>query len=318
MQIFFWPFRTGWRILIFMLNAGKIEQWIMQTENNCRLCFRACQAPRAWRAGFCRADTLRAARAALHFFEEPCISGQNGSGTVFFTFCPLQCAFCQNAAISREGCGKAITPADLARIFINLQNQKAENINLVTPGHFAPWVAKGLLLCKKELKIPVVYNTGSTETPETLRMLEGLVDIYLPDIKFYGASLAQRYAQAPGYFTNAMAALREMARQQPKNRYKKGMLQKGIIIRHLMLPGSLFDTMHVLTALLPYRRYPLSLMSQYTPGFSALPCLEKRLDPRHYERAVEKALDMGFTVNVQEQSSAGKEYIPAFDNSGLE
>ena len=214
-------------------------------NGKCSLCPRMCMVDRENTTGYCGVkNTLRVARAALHFWEEPCISGEEGSGAVFFTGCNLRCVFCQNFQIARAEQGKEITVERLSEIFLELQRQNANNINLVTATHYVPQVVEALKLAKREgLYIPVVYNCGGYETVETLKMLEGLVDIYLPDFKYVDTDRAKRYSHAENYPEIAKKALAEMVRQQPEAEFdERGMMKKGVIVRHLMLPGGIKDS----------------------------------------------------------------------------
>ena len=209
---------------------------------SCRVCPRECRADRlAGETGICgvAGKDVYIARAALHFWEEPCISGKNGSGTVFFSGCSLHCIYCQNGQISGGIAGRAVSVTELAEIFLTLQDEGAENINLVTPTHYAVQIREALLLAKeKGLRIPVVYNTGGYERTETLKKLAGLIDIYLTDYKYADGALADRFSNAPDYPETAMRALHEMVRQQPECLLdERGMMKKGVIVRHLLLPG---------------------------------------------------------------------------------
>ena len=235
---------------------------------NCRLCPRVCGADRTSGQGDCGGgNQVRVARAALHFWEEPCISGQNGSGTVFFSGCPLRCCFCQNGKISAGNFGKEISVNRLAEIFLMLQAQGAHNINLVNPTHYLPWVRDALQLAR--LRVPVVWNSGGYERAEALRAMEGLVDIYLPDLKYAGSVRAERYSGASDYWAAATKAIREMHRQTGKPVWDaSGLLRKGVVIRHLVLPKGVQDAAAVLDwiagTFLP-GEVLVSLMSQYTP-----------------------------------------------------
>ena len=210
----------------------------------CTLCPRSCGADRAaGQKGYCGVGgtKIKAARAALHMWEEPCISGSQGSGTVFFSGCPLRCVYCQNRDIARAGAGKEITVERLSEIFLELQEKGAANINLVTPTHYTPEIVKAVAEARDGgLTLPIVYNCGGYEKPETLRTLEGIVDIYLTDFKYMDAEAARRYSHAPDYPEIAKEALGEMVRQQPEPVFdEKGMMKKGVIVRHLLLPGHL-------------------------------------------------------------------------------
>ena len=290
----------------------------------CQLCPRMCGVERdKGELGFCQSPHLpRVARAALHFFEEPPISGTRGSGTVFFTGCPLGCVFCQNRAIRSPETGRETDPAALAEIFVDLARRGAHNINLVTPTHVADTVAKALALAKPTLGIPVVYNCGGYERVETLRLLEGLVDIYLPDFKYISPDLARAYSAAPDYAVHATAALGEMVRQVGAVRFDgDGMLQKGVIVRHLVLPGARRDAMAVLdriAATVPVSDIRLSLMSQYTPDFAPADApspLHRRVTQFEYQSVLEHAMALGFEGYFQDRSSANAAYTPDFERS---
>lgn len=293
----------------------------------CRLCPRECDADRVnGEKGRCgETMEIRAARAALHMWEEPCISGPSGSGTVFFTGCPLKCLFCQNASIAASQTGKAVSTERLSEIFLTLQSQKACNINLVTPTHFAPRIAEALRLAKSRgLTVPIVYNTGGYEKPETLRLLDGLVDIYLPDLKYVSSRLSARYSDAPDYFSAASAALAEMFRQvgTPVFSEDGNLLLRGIIVRHLMLPGHLADSRRVVKYL--YETYGnkvyLSLMNQYTPVrfFPDRPELNRRVSHREYRELIDYCLALGVeNAYIQEGETASESFIPPFDCEGI-
>ena len=294
--------------------------------SDCNLCPRRCGVDRtAGQRGYCGAgDKLRAARAALHFWEEPCISGTRGSGTVFFSGCSLGCIYCQNGKISRGGEGIDITPQRLAEIFLELQAQGAHNINLVTPMHFAPLVINALERVRgRELRIPVLVNTGGYECVDTVRMFAGLVDIWLPDFKYADSALAGRYSNAPDYPQTALAAIDGMLQQAGTPRFDgDGIMQSGVIVRHLLLPGALGASMQAVKTL--WDRYGddvyMSLMSQYTPMGTCerFPQLSRRVSPRHYEALCDFAASLGITrCYVQEGESADAAFIPAFDGEGI-
>lgn len=294
-------------------------------NRRCSLCPRQCLADREQTTGYCGVkNTLRVARAALHFWEEPCISGEEGSGAVFFTGCNLRCVFCQNYHIARAEQGKEISGERLSEIFLELQEQKANNINLVTATHYVPQVIGALEEAKKHgLKIPVVYNCGGYESVETLRLLEGLVDIYLPDFKYMDPARAKKYSHAEDYPAVARAALAEMVRQQPKAEFDhRGIMKKGIIVRHLMLPGGIKDSKAVVQYL--YETYGdqiyLSLMNQYTPlpQVADYPELTRKLKKFEYDRLVDYAISLGVTNGfIQEGETAEESFIPAFTNEGV-
>ena len=291
----------------------------------CSLCPRMCNIDREVTTGYCGVkNTLRVARAALHFWEEPCISGEEGSGAVFFTGCNLRCVFCQNYQIARAEQGKEITVERLAEIFLELQEQKANNINLVTATHYVPQVVEALKMAKeKGLSIPVVYNCGGYEAVETLKLLEGLVDIYLPDFKYVDPERAKRYSRAEDYPEVAKAALAEMVRQQPKAEFdERGIMKKGVIVRHLMLPGGIKDSKAVVNYL--YETYGdqiyISLMNQYTPlpHVADYPEIDRKLKKFEYDRLVDYAISLGVENGfIQEGETAKESFIPAFTNEGV-
>ena len=284
-----------------------------------------CMADREITTGYCGVkNTLRVARAALHFWEEPCISGEEGSGAVFFTGCNLRCVFCQNFQIARAEQGKEITIERLSEIFLELQAQKANNINLVTATHYVPQVVEALKRAKEQgLHIPVVYNCGGYESVETLKMLEGLVDIYLPDFKYVDTERAKRYSHAKNYPEVAKAALAEMVRQQPEAEFdERGIMKKGVIVRHLMLPGGIKDSKAVVKYL--YETYGdqiyISLMNQYTPlpHVAEYPEINRKVKKFEYDRLVDYAISLGVENGfIQEGETAEESFIPAFTNEGV-
>ena len=261
----------------------------------------------------------RVARAALHFWEEPCISGTRGSGAVFFSGCTLRCAYCQNHPISHGGEGKDITAARLAEIFRMLEDQGAHNINLVTGTPFIPAILEALDAFRPA--IPIVWNSGGYEKVETLRMLEGAVDIYLPDCKHVSSRLSALCAGAPDYFSVASAAIAEMCRQTGDPVYDSdGMMRRGTIVRHLILPGCTVDSCRVLDFIaqsLPAGT-PVSLMRQYTPvPWCNLPGLDRRVTQREYDRVLAHFLALGLGGYTQEKESADAAYTPPFDLTGV-
>ena len=294
-------------------------------SKKCSLCPRLCLADRNITTGYCGVkNTLRVARAALHFWEEPCLSGEEGSGAVFFTGCNLRCIFCQNYEIARAEQGKEITIERLTEIFLELQDQNANNINLVTATHYVPQVVEALRAAKeKGLHIPVVYNCGGYESVETLKMLEGLVDIYLPDFKYLDSERAKRYSRAEDYPEIAKKALAEMVRQQPEAVFdERGIMEKGVIVRHLMLPGGIKDSKAVVNYL--YETYGdqifLSLMNQYTPlpHAAEYPEINRKLKKFEYDRLVDYAIFLGVENGfIQEGETAKESFIPAFTNEGV-
>ena len=294
--------------------------------NQCFLCPRACGARRdAGETGFCGMTAeIRVARAALHPFEEPPISGTRGSGTVFFAGCSLRCIYCQNQAIQPANAGEVLDPIALSRLFLYLQDAGAHNINLVTPTHYADGVAKALRAVKAELKIPVVYNCGGYESVQTLQMLDGLVDVYMPDFKYVAEHLALAYSNAPRYAEHATAALLEMYRQTGKVHFdENGMMTRGVLVRHLVLPGSREDSIAVLERIaevLPTGNILLSLMRQYTPSFApptAPRALKRRVTSFEYEKVAARAEELGFLGFLQDKASAQSSYTPNFGEQDL-
>ena len=292
----------------------------MNYYRECRLCPRNCGVDRSRTVGVCgQSDKLYVARAALHMWEEPCISGESGSGTVFFSGCNLGCVYCQNREISSEHKGFEITSDRLAEIFLELQDKGENNINLVTPTHYVSHIIKALDAVKG-LDIPIVYNCGGYESVETLKMLEGLVDIYLPDFKYADSVLAAEYSHAPDYFERASEAIKEMNRQVGVLKLDSGgIAERGLIIRHLVLPGAVSNTKKVLRWIkenLPEGTV-VSLMSQYTPCAKAAehPPLDRRISKYEYEIALDAMIDLGFDNGyVQSRRSAQKDFIPDFQS----
>lgn len=288
----------------------------------CELCPRRCGAERTETAGagFCRMPAgIVAAKAMLHRWEEPCLSGTRGAGCVFFTGCSLGCVYCQNGRISHGDFGKPIPPERLRAIFFELIAQGAHCIDLVTPTHFTPWIAEAL---REPLPVPVVWNSSGYERAETLRTLEGKVQIYLPDLKYADAAPAAELSAAPDYFDAARAAIDEMYRQTgPYRMGADGLLQSGVVIRHMVLPGRLDNTRRVIDYVAE-RFHPgevlFSLMSQYTPQPGASGALARRVTGAEYRAAAEYMRACGITDGfVQEKSSAKEEYTPDFDLSGI-
>lgn len=303
-----------------------MQEELQTMLKECHLCPRNCGVDRlAGQKGFCGVDAgIMVARAALHMWEEPCISGKEGSGAVFFSGCSLGCAFCQNRTISKGQSGKVITVEHLAELFLDLQAQKANNINLVTAGHFLPQVRDALILAKEQgLTIPVVYNSSGYEKAEMLRYLEGLVDIYLPDLKYLEADLAGKYSHAKDYPEVAMKALEEMVRQVRTPEFdERGMMKKGVIVRHLLLPGHVRNSKKVLEYL--YGTYGdqiyISLMNQYTPmpAMKDNPQLSRKVTDREYDRLLDHAISFGVTnCFIQEGETAKESFIPEFNGEGI-
>lgn len=287
----------------------------------CELCPRRCGAERELgERGFCGAPAeLRVARVALHPYEEPCISGTRGSGTVFFAGCPLGCIFCQNRAIHSPDAGRAMSERELGEVFLSLQARGAHNINLVTATHYADRVARALSMVRSELKIPVVYNCGGYERPETVRVFEGLVDIYLPDFKYVSSELSGAYSGAADYAEFATASLLEMVRQVGAPKFDaEGMMTRGVMVRHLVLPGCRRDSVAVLDRIaetVGVKDVRLSLMRQYTPDFApndAPKNLKRRLTSFEYESVAEHALKLGFEGYFQGAEAASAAYTPDF------
>ena len=294
---------------------------------NCRLCPRECKVDRrAGKTGFCgMTSEVMAARAALHFWEEPCISGTEGSGAVFFSGCTLRCVFCQNHEIAAGAVGKPVTEERLSRIFLELQEKGANNINLVTATQFLPTVIPALQHAKKMgLTIPIVYNTGGYEKVETLRLLEELVDIWLPDCKYWSAELAARYSRAADYPETVKTALAEMVRQTGVPLFdRRGMMKKGVIVRHLVLPGCVSDSKDVLEYLWDTfgNQIYVSIMSQYTPlpHVAAYPEINRKVTDEEYEEIVDYARFLGMSqVYIQEGGCVGESFIPPFNYEGIE
>lgn len=295
--------------------------------SDCTLCPRQCHANRlAGEVGFCgQTASITAARAALHFWEEPCISGTEGSGTVFFSGCNLRCIFCQNHDIALGKKGKEISLERLADIFLELQAQGANNINLVTPTHFIPQIRYALLLAKeKGLTLPIVYNTGSYEMPEALKLLDGLIDIYLPDLKYDSAALSEEYSNAPDYFTYAIENISEMFRQvgTPVFEEQTGLMKRGIIVRHLLLPGQTKDSKKILRYL--HETYGndiyVSIMNQYTPlpQVAEIPALNRKVTSAEYARVLTFAEMIGIEQGFQQEGEAADEsFIPPFNFQGI-
>ena len=302
----------------FILNSEFILKG--RTMTQCTLCPRKCQVDRSAQTGFCgMGDTLKLARAALHFWEEPCISGTRGSGALFFSGCTLRCAYCQNHSLSHEGHGKEITVARLAEIFQSLYEQGAHNLNFVTATPFVPQILEALQLYRPP--IPIVWNSSGYESLETLKMLEGTVDIYLPDMKHVSPRLSALCAKAPDYFEMASQALLEMCRQTGRPVYnEEGLMQKGTLIRHLILPGCTKDSMAVLDFIaqqLP-KGTPVALMRQYTPQpFCTIKGMDRPITGAEYQRVLSHFEALGLQGYTQEKTSSDAAYTPAFDFTGV-
>ena len=302
------------------------KEWQVTTMTECHLCPRDCGADRAaGKTGFCGvSEKIKIARAALHMWEEPCISGKEGSGAVFFSGCSLKCCFCQNRMISGGRKGKEVTEERLAEIFLELQEKNANNINLVTAGQFLPQVAQAITLSKDQgLKIPVVYNSSGYERADALKSLEGLVDIYLPDFKYMDPELAMKYSYAEDYPEVAKVALEEMVHQAGEPEFDaRGIMQKGVIVRHLLLPGHVKDSRNVLKYLIDTygNRIYISLMNQYTPmpAMKDDPLLSRKVTQREYERLIDYGISLGLENGfIQEGETAKESFIPEFNGEGI-
>lgn len=290
----------------------------------CNLCPRNCNAERIENSGngFCKmGEHPTLARADIHNWEEPCISGTNGTGAIFFSGCSLKCCFCQNFPISHENKGAVITTDRLVEIFKELEAKQVHTIDLVNPTHFAHIVIDALK--KYKPKVPIVYNSSGYDNVETLKQLEGLVDVYLPDLKYFSREKSKKYAKCPDYFEKASKAILEMYRQQPKTEFEDGIIQKGLIIRHLVLPANVDDSKNILLWIknnLPNDTY-ISLMSQYTPygNISEFKELNRRLTTAEYNKVVDYFFDLNLENGfMQEKTSAKTDFIPTFDNTGVE
>ena len=298
----------------------------MNKYENCLLCPRKCGINRSTgQTGVCGVSSeIKVARAALHYWEEPCISGKRGSGAVFFSGCSLHCVFCQNREISDGKAGKLISKERLSDIFIELADKGANNINLVTPGQYIPDIVWAVNDAKSRgMKLPIIYNTSGYENVTELKLLEGIVDVYLPDFKYMDSTLSARYSRAKDYPSVAKQALSEMVRQQPDVVIddSTGLIQKGVIVRQLLLPGHVNDAKAVLKYL--YDTYHdhvyISMMSQFTPiALKDYPEINRTVTRREYERLVDYALEIGITnAFIQEGDVAKDSFIPAFDCEGV-
>lgn len=298
----------------------------MNKYENCLLCPRKCGINRSTgQTGVCGVSSeIKVARAALHYWEEPCISGKRGSGAVFFSGCSLHCVFCQNREISDGKAGKVISRVRLSDIFMELADKGANNINLVTPGQYIPDIVWAVNDAKSRgMKLPIIYNTSGYENVTELKLLEGIVDVYLPDFKYMDSTLSARYSRAKDYPSVAKQALSEMVRQQPDVVIDDatGLIQKGVIVRQLLLPGHVNDAKAVLKYL--YDTYHdhvyISMMSQFTPiALKDYPEINRTVTRREYERLVDYALEIGITnAFIQEGDVAKDSFIPAFDCEGV-
>lgn len=292
---------------------------------NCTLCPRNCGVDRTQAVGFCGAsEHIKTARASLHFWEEPCISGAKGSGTVFFSGCNLACRYCQNYQISVGGFGEEITVKQLCEIFLKLQNKGAHNINLVTPTPYFPMIMSAIDLVRDKMYIPFIANVGGYEKPETIRMLKGYIDIFLTDVKYQSSEISKKYSLASDYFEYAMNSLAEMISLCGVPEFDdEGIMQSGVIVRHLVLPGFRKDSIEIIKSLADrfgVEDYILSLMSQYTPNGNVddYPEINRTITSFEYNSVVDTAIELGFeNAYVQEKSSAKAEYTPQFDLTGV-
>lgn len=285
----------------------------------CELCPRRCGVDRARTVGYCgEGADARVAKVMLHHFEEPCISGTRGSGAIFFSGCSMKCVFCQNRDISRVGAGEVMTPEDLASEMTDLCKRGAHNINLVTPTHFTDKIIEALDLVKDRLGVPVIWNTSGYELPETVRRLDGYVDVFLTDFKYSSRELSSKYSSAPDYAEYASSSLSEMVRITGRPVFKDGMMTRGVIVRHLVLPGAYRDSIAVLGKIndaVGTEDVVLSLMAQYTPEFAGkgFPELQRRITTFEYNKALDEARRLGFDGFCQSISSATSRYTPDFE-----
>lgn len=301
------------------------EDFLRALLEDCTLCPRRCHVNRlAGRTGACgQGAEITAARAALHFWEEPCLSGTAGSGAVFFSGCGLRCVFCQNHEIAAGRSGRSVSVQRLADIFLELQQKGAHNINLVTPTHFIPQIISALEdAVRRGLSLPIVYNTGGYEEAESLRLLDGLIDIYLPDMKYFSPELSARYSHAPDYFLKASAAIAEMHRQTGSPVFEGALMKRGVIVRHLVLPGQTKDSKKILRYL--HDAYGddiyVSIMNQYTPlpHTASILGLNRRVTEEEYRRVLTFADRIGIRNGYEQEGSAADEsFIPPFDCEGI-
>ena len=291
---------------------------------NCTLCPRNCRVDRSKTVGVCgMSDKPSLARAALHFWEEPCISGEHGSGTVFFSGCAMRCVYCQNRSIAIGEVAKEVDTKRLVEIYFELKDKGAHNINLVTASHFLPHVIESITEAKKQgIDIPFVYNSSGYERVESLKRLEGLIDIYLPDYKYALSRDAKKYSSCSDYPEIALSAIDEMVRQQPVSQIERGIMKKGVIIRHMMLPGKIIESKMAIKRL--FDRYGdkvyYSLMSQYTPlpHVADYPELTRAVTPTEYNSLIDYAVELGIEkAFTQTGESVGESFIPAFDYDGV-
>lgn len=285
---------------------------------NCSICPRKCGADRSLSPGYCsQTETMSISKVMLHRWEEPCISGKGGSGAVFFDGCPLKCVFCQNKKISRGDNGEKISPEKLCDIILALQNEGADNINFVSPTHFTDGIIEALKLAKDRLHVPVVWNTSGYELEKTVERLRNYVDVFLSDFKYFSPDISKRYSSASDYFDRALPALEKMVGITGEPVFENGLLKRGVIVRHLVLPSCCKDSIRILETLaekIGADRFLLSLMSQYTPEFldPGYPELNRKLTTFEYEKVLSRAEELGFRGYMQEKSSATSAFTPDF------
>lgn len=298
---------------------------MLELYKKCNLCPRKCLIDRTKTLGYCKAtDKVKVARSALHYFEEPSISGTNGSGTIFFSNCNLKCCYCQNKEISTDGFGKEVSIERLSGMMVELEEKHANNINLVTPTHYIPSIIEAIKIARKKgLSIPIVYNTSGYENVETLKLLDGCIDIYLTDFKYFDNKLGKELSKCSNYFEVASKALDEMYKQTGKNKFNKdGLMTKGIIVRCLVLPTKSDDAKKIIDYL--YKKYQdniyLSIMNQYTPVnyIKEYPYLNKTISDEEYNDVIDYAIDLGIkNAYIQEGGTCSESFIPAFDLEGV-
>jgi putative pyruvate formate lyase activating enzyme len=300
---------------------------MLEMLKSCNLCPRNCGVNRLnGEYGFCLSVgiTVRVAKVSLHQWEEPCLSGTKGSGTIFFSNCNLKCVFCQNHSISHNSIGKEISIERLSEIFLEQQEKGAHNINLVTPTHYVPQIIEAIKMAKKNgLHLPIIYNSNGYENIRTIKALKGFIDIYLPDLKYFHNKYGIKYSNSPNYFENASKAIEEMVSQIDSIKFNsEGIMEKGIIIRHLMLPGLLFDSKKVIDYIFKTFKSSvyISIMNQFTPvnNLEDYPEINKALNPKHYEALIDYCLELGISkAFIQEEGTVSESFIPDFDLKGV-
>ena len=288
--------------------------------NKCTLCPRECKIDRSISNGFCgTGNKIIISKIMLHMWEEPSISGTNGSGAIFFGGCPLKCVYCQNKEISHGGIGKEYTASELADAILDLQKRGAHNINLVTPTHFSEQIIEALSLIKSELKIPVVYNTSGYEKSEIIKKIADHVSVFLVDIKYFSPELSEKYSKCKDYYSYAKASFQRMLLAKPRCVFdENGIMTEGVILRHLVLPSCRLDSIAILEDIskdFDVSSFKLSLMSQYTPDFydGEIKELKRRVTSFEYNSVVSRAIDLGYDGYIQEKSSASSFFTPKFD-----